>query len=89
MKLLKCFKYASGLKVNLQKSQLFGVGVSDPDVSLLVRSLRCAPGSFPFMYLGLPVRANMRRLSSWSIVHDKCAKKLNTWKSTMLSMGAG
>lgn len=64
LKLLKCFEAASGLKINLQKSQLFGVGISQPEVSRLARRIHCAPVSLPILYLGLPVGANMRRLTS-------------------------
>lgn len=59
-RLLCCFFIASGLKVNLHKSQVFGVGIIDLDVHRLASILKCEPTTFPFMYLGLSVGANMR-----------------------------
>lgn len=61
MHLLKClnwFEAASGLKINLNKSRLFGVGVSWSEVSRFAASLHCSAGKIPFLYLGMQVRAN-------------------------------
>nr|GEW73482.1 retrovirus-related Pol polyprotein from transposon TNT 1-94 [Tanacetum cinerariifolium] len=78
---LKCFEEASGRKVNLSKSRLFGVGTSNLDVAL---TLVCAYDLLPFMYLGLPVGKNMRYFDGWKEVgfnepqKDICWVKWNT-----------
>ncbi|XP_071713115.1 uncharacterized protein [Rutidosis leptorrhynchoides] len=85
--ILKCFELASGLKVNLQKSCLYGVGVSSAEVDVLARLMGCQAGKFPFIYLGLPIGAKMKKLCDWAPVIDKFKKKLSEWKMKTLSYG--
>ncbi|GKB32947.1 hypothetical protein Tco_0872348 [Tanacetum coccineum] len=40
-------------KIHIQKSNAYGIGVSDDDVSSMASNSGCAPGSFPFTYLWL------------------------------------
>lgn len=62
---LRCFEMASGLKVNFNRSCLYGLNVSDD--SMVVGSIFMCykTGQLPFMYLGLPIGANQRKLSNW------------------------
>nr|GEV92699.1 hypothetical protein [Tanacetum cinerariifolium] len=53
------FYLASSLKINIYKSNVYGVGVSDNEVHFMATDIGCSPGSFPFTYLGLPIGANM------------------------------
>lgn len=52
--ILKCFDLVSGLKLNLDKTKLFGVGVQMASVSSLTTALGRSAASLPFTYLGLP-----------------------------------
>ncbi|XP_021986239.1 uncharacterized mitochondrial protein AtMg01250-like [Helianthus annuus] len=54
-RLLRCFNLSSGLKVNFNKSQLFGVGVDMGVVEQKAFILNCKTGVLRFSYLGLPV----------------------------------
>nr|GEU83518.1 cytochrome P450 [Tanacetum cinerariifolium] len=54
-RILTCFHLASGLKVNFNKSNLFGVGVSNIELNVIASSLGCLASQFPCSYLGLPV----------------------------------
>lgn len=56
------FEALSGLKVNFSKSQLVGVNVSDSWLLEAALVLSCRVGCLPFVYLGLPVGGNARRL---------------------------
>ncbi|GJS89124.1 putative RNA-directed DNA polymerase, eukaryota, reverse transcriptase zinc-binding domain protein, partial [Tanacetum coccineum] len=58
-RILSCFQLASGLKVNLNKSKLFGVGASNLDLNFIANTIGCQPSNLPCIYLGLPIRANM------------------------------
>ncbi|XP_071713069.1 uncharacterized protein [Rutidosis leptorrhynchoides] len=87
MKLLKCFELCSGLKVNYNKSNLFGVGVDKKDVEYMANTFGCMVGSFPFTYLGLPIGANMKKSGSWKPVIEKFEKRLSNWKARALSFG--
>ena len=78
MRLLKCFKEISGLKINLSKSKLFGIGVGIEEVQRWAHDLGCGWGTLPFTYLGLSVGTNMNRIENWKIVVDKMSNKLST-----------
>nr|KAJ0211686.1 hypothetical protein LSAT_V11C400207750 [Lactuca sativa] len=66
-KLLICFHVASGLKVNLQNSKVYGGGVEDNKIARLVDILKCW-AYFPLVYLGLPVGDNMKLSRYWDPV---------------------
>nr|GFC10292.1 protein kinase-like domain, beta-lactamase/transpeptidase-like protein [Tanacetum cinerariifolium] len=55
-------KVVSGLKVNYNKSKVYGLGVSDRELLEMARWMGCGIKEFPFTYLGLPIRENMGRL---------------------------
>ncbi|XP_071717831.1 uncharacterized mitochondrial protein AtMg01250-like [Rutidosis leptorrhynchoides] len=71
MYLLECFERASGLKVNYNKSHIYGVGISNSEVEDLASRCSCQAGKLPFMYLGLPVGNKMKKLKDWSPVIKK------------------
>ncbi|KAM0062513.1 putative RNA-directed DNA polymerase [Helianthus debilis subsp. tardiflorus] len=86
-RILRCFHLASGLKVNLSKCSLFGVGVEESDVVRKANMLNCKVGSFPFKYLGLYVGANMNLVRNWKPIVDLFKKRLSIWKAKTLSYG--
>lgn len=51
-RILHCFHVFSGLKVNFNKSRVFGIGVNMQEVSRFARPLGCEPATLPFTYLG-------------------------------------
>jgi hypothetical protein len=53
--LLRSFSDSTGLKVNYSKSQILPINVSQDRMEILANTLGCKIGSFPFMYLGLPM----------------------------------
>ncbi|GKC26786.1 putative RNA-directed DNA polymerase [Tanacetum coccineum] len=79
--ILKFFELASGLKVNIAKSRLMGVGVSISEVENLASSLGCAFDSMPFIYLGLPVGKKMRNIDGWDVVKNRFRERLSSWKA--------
>jgi hypothetical protein len=62
---LRGFEMVSGLKINLSKSSLIGVNVGEEFMVMACNFLNCSAGSIPFKYLGLPVGANPRSMSTW------------------------
>ncbi|GJU10288.1 putative RNA-directed DNA polymerase, eukaryota, reverse transcriptase zinc-binding domain protein [Tanacetum coccineum] len=85
--ILDCFHDVYGLKINLDKSRLFGIGVSHEEVTSIARSVNCSHGSLPFIYLGLPVGRSMRKIEAWNDVVNKFTRRLSSWKANMLSIG--
>ena len=51
--ILKCFKLASGLKVNYSKSKVGGVGVTLNQTMIFAFILNCDIMKAPFSYLGV------------------------------------
>ncbi|XP_021985231.1 uncharacterized protein LOC110881199 [Helianthus annuus] len=73
------------LKVNLNKSSLYGLGAEDAEIEGMAGTLNCKIGSMPFNFLGLTIGANMKREKYWKIVLDEFNKKLSAWKAKCLS----
>ena len=86
-RILRCFPMVFGLKVNISKSKLVGVGCSQEINQSLAAMIRCKLGSLPFMYLGLSTGAKQNSRSLWYPVIDKVEKKLSSWKKHHLSLG--
>ncbi|KAJ0836605.1 putative RNA-directed DNA polymerase [Helianthus annuus] len=86
-RILRCFYLSSGLRVNLAKSSMFGVGVDQAHVHMMASVLRCKPGIFPFKHLGLQVGANMNLIKNWDPVVNMFKKRLALWKANTLSFG--
>ncbi|GKC28240.1 RNA-directed DNA polymerase, eukaryota [Tanacetum coccineum] len=87
MMMLHCFFLASGLKVNVHKSSLYGVGVHNTEVQLMAASFGYLGNKLPFTYLGVKVGGNMTRANSWTEVVQKVSTKLSSWKAKSLSVG--
>ncbi|GKE50488.1 putative RNA-directed DNA polymerase, eukaryota, reverse transcriptase zinc-binding domain protein, partial [Tanacetum coccineum] len=73
-RILTCFQLASGLKVNYNKSKLFGIGVSTVELESLASTIGCLASQFPCTYLGLPIGAKMSRCINWKPIVDKFHK---------------
>uniref|UniRef100_A0A251VRU4 Putative RNA-directed DNA polymerase, eukaryota, Reverse transcriptase zinc-binding domain protein n=1 Tax=Helianthus annuus TaxID=4232 RepID=A0A251VRU4_HELAN len=87
VRLLRCFHICSGLKINVVKSSIFGVGVPPSEVSMLAGIVGCKADSFPVTYLGLKVGSNMSRVNNWRPLFDIFEARLSLWKSALLSFG--
>nr|GEU80999.1 putative reverse transcriptase domain-containing protein [Tanacetum cinerariifolium] len=56
---------SSGLKINPNKTKVYGIGVGIEEVTSLAQRMRCAAGLKPFTYLGLPVGGSMKRKAKY------------------------
>ena len=86
LRIFRCFYLASGLKINLSKTNLMGVGVSLTDVAWMVSRSKCNVGHFPFKFLGILIGSYMNRSSSWQPLIDKFQSKLLNWRAFSLSV---
>lgn len=84
--ILKCFEKDSGLKVNISRSRVIGVGVPSNEVEAVAASLGCTHDSLSFIYLGLPVGKRMRYCDGWNVVIGHFRDKLSCWKAKSLSI---
>jgi len=76
------FEAISGLKVDFTKSQLIGVNVHGSWLIEASLVLRCKVGNLPFVYLGMSIGGDARRLSFWEPLI-----RLSGWKAKHLSFG--
>ncbi|GKA04405.1 RNA-directed DNA polymerase, eukaryota, partial [Tanacetum coccineum] len=84
---LNCFFMVSGLKINIHKSKLAGIGVSKENIDLAANIMGCSTFSPPFNYLRIKVGAPMSRLNSWKEITAKISSRLSKWKLKTLSIG--
>ncbi|GJZ59224.1 hypothetical protein Tco_0615040 [Tanacetum coccineum] len=54
-----------GLKINIHKSNIYGIGVNKDEVLSMASNAGCIAGDIPFNYLGLPIGSNMKSIASW------------------------
>nr|GEW78193.1 RNA-directed DNA polymerase, eukaryota [Tanacetum cinerariifolium] len=87
--ILKCFFLASGLQININKSQVLGVGVPRLIVEPAASSFGCTILKNQFRYLGVMVGECMSRNKEWADVVLKLRLRLSKWKVKTLSIGDG
>ncbi|XP_021995409.1 uncharacterized mitochondrial protein AtMg01250-like [Helianthus annuus] len=87
VRILRCFHACSGLRINLSKSNLYGIVANSEEVEDLANVVGCKQDTLLFKYVGLKVGANMNRINNWKPVYDIFESRLALWKSAFLSMG--
>jgi hypothetical protein len=65
---LTLFAEMSGLKVNFNKSMLVGINIADSWLYEAASILNCKVGKVPFVYLGLSIGGDPRRIAFWGPV---------------------
>ncbi|GKA48349.1 RNA-directed DNA polymerase, eukaryota [Tanacetum coccineum] len=70
--------WASGLQISVMKSKLYGIGATETELNHFAGLAGCKGEKLPFLYLGLPIGANMsRRNSGWVQVRNSWALGIN------------
>ncbi|GJW95508.1 RNA-directed DNA polymerase, eukaryota [Tanacetum coccineum] len=87
VKILNCFFLASGLKINIHKSQVLGVGVPRSLVAQAAARIGCDVMHNQFCYLGVMVGDCMSREMAWVDTVHKLRSRLSNWKVKTLSIG--
>nr|GFA41372.1 RNA-directed DNA polymerase, eukaryota [Tanacetum cinerariifolium] len=85
--MLNCFYMASGLKINIIKSTIMGIGTTKEELNSAAKIIRCSTFSSPFKYLGVKVGSSSSRNSFWDEVISKISSRLLKWKAKSLSIG--
>jgi len=84
---LLLFDEVSGLKVNFHKSLLTGVNIPLSWLSEAASILNCRTGTIPFVYLGLPIGGDDRKLNFRKPVVERISARLSSWNNKFLSFG--
>ncbi|RVX07794.1 hypothetical protein CK203_021806 [Vitis vinifera] len=77
---------ASGLRINLAKSEIIPIGDVE-EVDELAVELGCRVGQLPAVYLGLPLGVSNKAVSGWDVVEEKVRRRLALWKRQYISKG--
>ncbi|XP_058726622.1 uncharacterized protein LOC131597980 [Vicia villosa] len=85
--ILRGFDLMSGLKVNLCKSNLYGINMGEWNLEGASTFLSCNIGKLPFKFLGVMVGDSPRRCGMWKDVISNCRRKLTAWRGRYLSLG--
>jgi hypothetical protein len=84
--LLYIYEMMAGLKINFMKSEIFVIN-GDDDIAMQYANLfNCQIGTFPMLYLGVPVRSNRLHIADWRKLEEKLEKILDCWKDSSLSV---
>lgn len=80
-----CFEEISGFKINLAKSRVVGVNLSEEELMTTANLWDCAAGSWPLSYLGMPLGGKANKKAFWQLVEEKVERRLVKWNSLNLS----
>ncbi|GJX23656.1 putative RNA-directed DNA polymerase, eukaryota, reverse transcriptase zinc-binding domain protein [Tanacetum coccineum] len=78
--ILHYFYVSSRFKINLHKSNLYGIGVKGNEVQRMAQRIRVCQGKLPFDYLGLYVGGQMSRIKAWEGLVNRFHKRISKWK---------
>ena len=84
--ILLWFEASSGLKINLDKSELIPVG-NVVKLNALDVELGCRTGYLPSTYLGLPLGTSHKSMAVWDSVEERMRKRLALWNRNYISKG--
>ncbi|XP_071718854.1 uncharacterized protein [Rutidosis leptorrhynchoides] len=68
-------------------TMFLGDWVDSDDVESLAKRMGCQADNSPFMYLGLPIGARMKKVGDWYPMIEKFKNRLSEWKMRTLSFG--
>jgi len=85
LQLLDLFGDASGLRTNVQKSNVLPIHCAEENLDLIQNLLPCEMLDFPCKYLGLPLTIKKLTKQQVQPIIDKIADQLPGWKADLLT----
>lgn len=85
--LLLAFENSSCLKINYSKSEMYPLNLFANEVNDLANVMGCQIASFPLTYLEVPINNKTLTDIDWQFLIDNIEKRLQGWKSNLLSLG--
>nr|GFA33449.1 RNA-directed DNA polymerase, eukaryota, reverse transcriptase zinc-binding domain protein [Tanacetum cinerariifolium] len=87
IRVLDVFYRSSGLRINMNKTNIMGISVDSNKVKHATAKIGCLVLKTPFNYLGSRVGDLMSRIQSWHDVTEGMHTRLSKWKLKTLSIG--
>ncbi|OAY63461.1 putative ribonuclease H protein [Ananas comosus] len=81
------FEWVSGLKINMNKTELYYLGTNANRAKRLTDILGCRVGNLPFRYLGLPLHIKHLRKEDWAPIISSIEMRIQGLKAKLLSHG--
>lgn len=85
-KVLQCFQLLSGLKINFQKSFLYGEKSTFDNLHAWANQLGCQVGFDSFTYLGSVIGSSPKSSKYWQPLLSKVESKLSQWNPSDISL---
>jgi hypothetical protein len=85
LQLLELFGQASGLRTNVQKSNVLPIHCAEDDPALIQNLLPCEILDFPCKYLGLPLTIKKLTKEQVQPIINKIADQLPGWKVDLMT----
>lgn len=82
--ILLVFGHILGLKINLDKSTLPNINMSQDQISRLALMLECKVSKWHLTNLGLPLLGNLKATIFCDPMVDKLLRRLNRWKKAIV-----
>jgi hypothetical protein len=76
------------MKINFNKSDLTPINLDEEESQSYAQIYCCRLDTFPFTYLGVPIRYDKLRREDIQPIVDKIIKRIDGWKGKLLSYGA-
>ena len=83
---LMWFEVISGLRINLDKSEIIPMGKVE-NLKVLALELERKVGKLPPIYLGLPLGAPHKSVAVWDGMEERLRRRLAFWKRQYISKG--
>ncbi|CAA3017425.1 Hypothetical predicted protein [Olea europaea subsp. europaea] len=74
-----------GLRMNIDESNLYIVGVHAEDMEMIHGIVKIPKGSMPFRYLGIPLATERLKISTYDTFLDKITAHIGAWSRVSLS----
>ena len=85
LQLLQLFGDASGLKTNVQKSNVLPIQCAEEDMVTIQNLLPCEVQNFLCKYLGLPLAIKKLTKEQFQPIIDRTAHQLPGWKADLMT----
>ena len=85
LQLLDLFGEASGLRTNVQKSNVLPIHCAEENLALIQNLLPCEMLDFPYKYLGLPLTIKKLTKEQVQPIIDRIADQLPGWKADLMT----